>query len=67
VVSVTLLPLYLRGKRPRYPLDRRLGGPRGGLDDVEKRKFLLLPGLELDPSAGRHPGFPREGMISIIC
>jgi hypothetical protein len=22
-------------------------GPRAGLDDVEKRKFLLLPGLEL--------------------
>jgi hypothetical protein len=21
--------------------------PRGGLDDVEKRKFLTLPGLEL--------------------
>jgi hypothetical protein len=25
-------------------------GPRDGLDDVEKRKFLTLPGLELDPS-----------------
>jgi hypothetical protein len=25
-------------------------GPRAGLDDVEKRKFLTLPGLEL-----RHP------------
>jgi hypothetical protein len=25
-------------------------GPRAGLDDVEKRKFLTLPGLELDPS-----------------
>jgi hypothetical protein len=24
-------------------------GPRGGLDDVEKRKFLTLPGLELRP------------------
>jgi hypothetical protein len=24
--------------------------PRAGLDDVEKRKFLTLPGLELDPS-----------------
>jgi hypothetical protein len=22
-------------------------GPRAGLDDVEKRKFLTLPGLEL--------------------
>jgi hypothetical protein len=24
-------------------------GPRAGLDDVEKRKFLYLPGLELRP------------------
>jgi hypothetical protein len=24
-------------------------GPRTGLDDVEKRKFLPLPGLELRP------------------
>jgi hypothetical protein len=26
-----------------------LVGPRAGLDDVEKRKFLTLPGLELRP------------------
>jgi hypothetical protein len=25
-------------------------GPRAGLDDMEKRKFLTLPGLELGPS-----------------
>jgi hypothetical protein len=25
--------------------------PRTGLDDVERRKFLTLQGLELDPSA----------------
>jgi hypothetical protein len=24
-------------------------GPRAGLDDVEKRKFLVLPELELQP------------------
>jgi hypothetical protein len=24
--------------------------PRTGLDDVEKRKFFILPGLELNPS-----------------
>jgi hypothetical protein len=24
-------------------------GPRAGLDDLEKRKFLTLPGLELRP------------------
>jgi hypothetical protein len=28
VVSFTFWPLYPRGKRPRYPLDRRLGGPQ---------------------------------------
>jgi hypothetical protein len=24
-------------------------GPRDGLEDVEKRKFLTIPGLELQP------------------
>jgi hypothetical protein len=24
-------------------------GPTAGMDDVEKRKFLILPGLELRP------------------
>jgi hypothetical protein len=47
VVSLTPWPLYTQGKSPRYPLGRRLMGPRTGLDDVEKRKFLTLPGLEL--------------------
>jgi hypothetical protein len=27
-------------------------GPRAGVDDVEKRKFLTLPGLELRPLGG---------------
>jgi hypothetical protein len=42
MVNFTPRPLYPRGKSPRYPLDRRLGG-------VEKGKFLTLPGLELRP------------------
>jgi hypothetical protein len=29
VVSFTHRPLYPQGKRPCYPLDRRLGGPHG--------------------------------------
>jgi hypothetical protein len=29
-------------------------GPRASLDDVEKRKFLILPGLELRPVACSH-------------
>jgi hypothetical protein len=37
------------GKGPRYPLDRRLGGPRAGLHDVEKRNFLTLQELKLRP------------------
>jgi hypothetical protein len=44
VVSFTTQPLYPRGKSPRFPLDRKLSA---GLNDVEKRKFLTLPGLEL--------------------
>jgi hypothetical protein len=38
------------GKEP--PGTRWIGswvGPRSGLDDVEKRKYLILPGLELRP------------------
>jgi hypothetical protein len=48
VVSFTLWPLYLQGKSPWYPLNRRLGGSqrrwsgRGG----EKKNFQPLPGLE---------------------
>jgi hypothetical protein len=41
---LTLYPSPPRGKSSRYPMDRRLGA---GLDDVEKRKFLTLPGLDL--------------------
>jgi hypothetical protein len=39
-------------RAPRAPSTYRIGGlvePRTGLDDVEKRKFLTLPGLELRP------------------
>jgi hypothetical protein len=49
VVSFTPLPLYLQGKNPRYPSDRRLGVPRTGLDDVERGGIVLIPGLELRP------------------
>jgi hypothetical protein len=43
------LPLYPQGKSPRNTLDR-LGVLSVSLDDLEKRKFLPPPGLELDPS-----------------
>jgi hypothetical protein len=48
-----------------------LVGRRGGLDDVEQRKFLTLPGLELRPLGCpartqslyrlRHPGSQESG------
>jgi hypothetical protein len=48
VVSFTYRPLYPRGKNPRCPLDRRLGGPqsRSGLWGEEKN---LLPLSEIGP------------------
>ena len=45
VAGFTPRPLYHQGKSPQYPLGRRLGEPRAGLDDVEK--FLITPALEL--------------------
>jgi hypothetical protein len=38
-----------RERAPRYALDRRLGRPSAGLDDMQKRKFVTLPGLQLRP------------------
>jgi hypothetical protein len=38
---------FPKGKSPCYPLDRKLGGPRTGLDAVVERKNSQpLPGLE---------------------
>jgi hypothetical protein len=47
VASFTPRPFYPRGNGPRYPLDRRLGGPksRSGRCGVEK-DLLPLPGIE---------------------
>jgi hypothetical protein len=47
VVSFTSRPFYARGRKPRFPSDRRLGGPqrrsgRGG----ELKKILLMPNIE---------------------
>jgi hypothetical protein len=48
-------------------------GPRTGLDDVEKRKFLTIPGLELRPLG--HPArsqsmyrlrYPDFGNINLL-
>jgi hypothetical protein len=52
VVSFTPLPLYLRGKSPRYPLDRRLGGPQSRYGRRGEEKIL-------DPTGTRTPN-PRS-------
>jgi hypothetical protein len=47
-----------RGMIPRYPLDRRLGGPRVGVEAVEKKEILPLPGIE--PGAVQPVAIPTE-------
>lgn len=44
-VSITLVPLYSRGKELQYPMGRSAGGPRGSLITVEK-KFLVPVGSQ---------------------
>jgi hypothetical protein len=46
VISFTLRPLYLQGRCPSTHWTERYVGPRTSLHDVEKRKILLLEGLE---------------------
>jgi hypothetical protein len=63
------------GKGSRYPLDRRLCGPKAGLDDAEKRKFLTLQALKLRPLGRparsqslyrlRYLGSGQEGVVVI--
>jgi hypothetical protein len=63
----------------RVPGNHKIGSwvdPRAGLDDVEKTKFLILPGLELRPLCRpahsqslyrlRYPGSPVIVIIAII-
>jgi hypothetical protein len=40
MVSFTPRPLYPRGKSPRYPLDRRLGGPQSQSGRYEEVKII---------------------------
>jgi hypothetical protein len=73
VVSFTPRPLYLRGKSPRHPLGRRLGGPqsrswRGGEEKphhcssrpVRSHLYLGLPS-GLSPS-----GFPIKILYAFL-
>jgi hypothetical protein len=45
------------GKSPRYPLDRRLGGPQNQSGRRGEEKILPLPGLEFRP-LGRSVAIP---------
>jgi hypothetical protein len=40
--------LYLRGKDPRYPLDRRLGGPQNRSGHRLVKKYFVCRGPKLD-------------------
>jgi hypothetical protein len=57
VFSLTL-PLYPRGKWPRYPMDRRLGGP-------QSRSARYGEGKILDPTGARTP-VPRSSNPELI-
>jgi hypothetical protein len=50
--SSTPLPLYTRGKAPRYPLDRRLAGPQSRSGQCGEEK-ILDPTRTQNPT--RHP------------
>jgi hypothetical protein len=45
LVRFMLRPLYTRGKRPRYPLDRRIGGPqrRCGCGGEKEENDIIAP------------------------
>jgi hypothetical protein len=47
VVNFTPRPLYPRERAPGIHWIGGLMDLRAGLDDLEKRKFLTLPGLEI--------------------
>jgi hypothetical protein len=54
VISLTPLPLYLRGNGPQYPLHRRLRGPHSRSERCEEARYLfLLPGIEPRSSSSR--------------
>jgi hypothetical protein len=42
-------PLYYRGKRPGYPLERRLVGPQSRFARCGEEKNSSLPGIESRP------------------
>jgi hypothetical protein len=75
MVSFTPLQLYPRGKNPGTHWIGGWVGLEAGLDDVKKRKFLTLPGLEPrllgHPARSqslyrlRYPGFFKSKELSL--
>jgi hypothetical protein len=63
VVSFTTRQLYPSKRAPDSHWIEGWVDPRAGLDNLEKRKFLTLPGLEL-----RHLGRPsRSQSLYLLC
>jgi hypothetical protein len=72
VVSFTPRPLYPGERAPGTRYIRGWVDPRTGLDDVEKRKFLTLPRLELRPLGRRarsqslyRLSYPGDGSVTV--
>jgi hypothetical protein len=49
LASFTPRPLHPRERKPRFPLDRRLGGPQSRSGRRGEETILTLPGLERRP------------------
>jgi len=60
VVGFMLRPFYLRGKNTPDTHNRGWVNPRAGLNDLVKKKFLLLPGIE--PGC---PDCPARSLVTI--
>jgi hypothetical protein len=59
VVNFTPRPLYPSAKSPRYPLDRRLGGPqRRSGHDFEEKNSQPPPGIE--PRSSDYPAHTQS-------
>jgi hypothetical protein len=65
LVNFTSRPLYPRGKSPRYPLDRRFGGPQSRSGRFGEQKILdptgtrILTPSVVQPVASRYTDYAR--------
>jgi hypothetical protein len=72
VISFTPRPLYLQGKSPWYPLDRRLGEPQSrserGREEKNSQPLLAFKPPIIQPVAQRHTAeisrLLREGAVN---